>query len=388
MATRDRPRPGPGNAYNRSFAGNKTFAGRRGDQGEEAGWKLRGSGGSKIFGRRSGLRKSQGVDVSEARFTSGFQYSDPIFHKGYDPLRLIEGVRPLVSSTIYVKKGGLKLLGSSWEKFYGQLRGSTVVLLDHSFTDLGGFSQNPPIVGMFNVTGCEISTKSAGECLVLRKPGHSAALHLRFESSIAFNEWEPFLGAAARQRRVTLRDFEVLHAIGKGASGKVFLVRDKRTGEKLALKSIDKASLFKSRSAYRHAVDERLMLELSIGQPFFTQLRYAFQTYHKVYFVTEFCEGGDLFYYLRTHGGCLKEAQARRLAAETILALEFIHSQGFIYRDLKPENVLLDKDGHVKLADFGLCKKLDGGGDAGLTTTICGTHTYAAPEMLIVRQYG
>lgn len=197
--------------------------------------------------------------------------------------------------------------------------------------------------------------------------------------------WEKALTKGASQRVVGISDFEFISPIGKGASGKVFLVTDRKTGEKLALKVIDKRKVFESRSGYRHALDERLALEMVDGHPFFCRLRYAFQTRAYFYLAVDFYNGGDLYQYLRTHNGRLKEPQVRNVAAEICLALEHMHNLGFVYRDLKPENVLLDSKGHVRLADFGLCKLLP---NRSLTNTICGTHTYAAPEMLSLRNYG
>lgn len=328
--------------------------------------KLRRSfSGSRLFGRRSGLRQAHrggGQAAKSETAAQGFQYASPVFHNAYDPARLLKALPSLVSGIVRFKKGGIKALGATFETHFAELRGATILLFDAEYSDWAGAATNPPVQGLFNVLGCEITKKAPGDHLVLRKPRDITTIHMDFQGDTsACKEWERYLTAAAKQHRVTLSDFEILKAIGKGASGKVFLVRDKRTGEMLALKSIDKTTLFKSRSAYRHAIDERLMLELSLNEPFFIQLKYAFQTYRKIYFVTEFCEGGDLFYYLKTHGGTLNEAQARRLSAETILALEYMHTHGIVYRDLKPENVLLDHQGHLKLADFGLCKRLEGG---------------------------
>ena len=92
-----------------------------------------------------------------------------------------------------------------------------------------------------------------------------------------------------------------------------------------------------------------------INHPFIVKLHYAFQTPERLYFVIDFLNGGELFFHLRKETK-FNEDRARFYAAEIILALECLHGNGIIYRDLKPENVILDSEGHIKLTDFGLCK--------------------------------
>lgn len=254
----------------------------------------------------------------------------------------------------------------------------------------GPLVDHPPpkdavILAVFTVERClVIRPRQKSPVLKISNPSHPNHIWLRFDNDADCLAWEKALSAVAAQRVVGISDFEFISPIGKGASGKVFLVSDRSTGEKLALKVIDKAKVFENKSSFRHALDERLALEMVDGHPFFSRLRYAFQTHDFFYLAIDFYDGGDLYQYLRTHNGRLKEPQVRAVAAEVILALEHLHSLGFVYRDLKPENVLLDNKGHVRLADFGLCKFM---ADKPLTNTICGTHTYAAPEML-VRNYG
>mmetsp|Transcript_10047 Transcript_10047/g.26836 ORF Transcript_10047/g.26836 Transcript_10047/m.26836 type:complete len:618 (+) Transcript_10047:93-1946(+) len=211
-------------------------------------------------------------------------------------------------------------------------------------------------------------------------------------------KWLAALTSSQSTRTVGLTDFEILASLGKGASGKVFLVRDKLTGEELALKVIEKSSVYETNDAYRHALDERLVLELATEHPFILNLNFAFQSDKRLYLVTEYCAGRDLFDYLKARGRPLPEKRARRLVAEIILALEHIHSLGVIYRDLKLENVLLDFEGHVRVADFGLSKLLTTPDGELLSDqssikvqgarTFCGTREYVAPEMLLGKQYG
>jgi serine/threonine protein kinase len=242
------------------------------------------------------------------------------------------------------------------------------------------------ILAMFSVQGATVTRAPRGLTIRIRVSGSKHNIWLKFGSELVAAKWEHALRHAASARVACLSDFEFLSAIGKGASGKVFLVRDRRTGEKLALKVIAKDRVFETRSGYRHALDERLALQVVTNEPFFTRLRYAFHTRSNFYLALDFYEGGDLYQYLRMHGGRMAEPQVRIVAAEVVLAIEHLHAAGFVFRDLKPENVLIGADGHVRLADFGLSKFLPPSNP--LTATICGTYVYVSPEALAARHYG
>mmetsp|Transcript_38487 Transcript_38487/g.36847 ORF Transcript_38487/g.36847 Transcript_38487/m.36847 type:complete len:307 (-) Transcript_38487:30-950(-) len=124
---------------------------------------------------------------------------------------------------------------------------------------------------------------------------------------------------------------------------------------------------------------ERKILE-QVDHPFIVKLHYAFQTPQKLYYVMDFLNGGELFTHLRREGK-FSEDRARFYAAEILAALHCLHEHGIIYRDLKPENVLLDQDGHLKLTDFGLSKLGLHGNKT--TYTFCGTPEYLAPEIIV-----
>lgn len=178
--------------------------------------------------------------------------------------------------------------------------------------------------------------------------------------------------------KVSLKEFDVVRMIGKGSFGKVLLVRKKRSSQLYAVKILSKPTIVQKQQV-EHTRTERRVLA-SISHPFVVCLHYAFQTKDKLYFVLDYCPGGDLFFHL-SRVGCFPEEMAKFYAAEIVLALIHLHEQGIVYRDLKPENIMLDVDGHVKLADFGLAKEgitseLDG------TYTMCGTPEYLPPEIL------
>lgn len=341
----------------------------------------------------------------------------------FDPLALLRNTPPTDSVPVQLRHGRMF---RGWDCFVMELRAETILLYETSVGEWQESENYTSLVGLFSLMGTRVSRKD-GTTVRVRKDGESASIDLRFTTDSLANAWEELLGTTAGVRVVGVSDFNVIAAIGKGASGSVFLVRDMKTGSKLALKSIEKKhSVFESRSSHRHAIDERLVMGLTDGHKCFVQLRYAFQTKTKIYLATEFCEGGDIFFYIMQNNGGLDEERACFIAAEVVLALEKLHEIGIIYRDLKPENILLDAEGHIRIADFGLCKLLkddkltttgapspvspdagtffatspaaaaraSGGVPTGRgadrrekgrlrrTKTVCGTHSYVAPEML------
>jgi serine/threonine protein kinase len=183
-----------------------------------------------------------------------------------------------------------------------------------------------------------------------------------------------------KRKTISKCDFEEIKLIGKGSYGKVLLVRKKMTEKLYAMKILEK-SLIRLNKQEDHTMTERAILE-KIDHPFIVKLYYAFQTSQRLYLITEFMQGGDYFYHLRRERR-FSEEKTRFYMAEIVLALEYLHNNKYIYRDLKPENVLLGLDGHVKLTDFGLSKLTSG----DKAYTICGTAEYLAPEILLEKGY-
>ncbi|KAI7907197.1 kinase-like domain-containing protein [Cokeromyces recurvatus] len=175
-------------------------------------------------------------------------------------------------------------------------------------------------------------------------------------------------------RKVCLDDFEMLKLLGRGAYGKVMLCRHKESGILYAMKVLKKASLFVHAKNAEHMKAERQILE-EVRHPFIVQLFYAFQTNDRLYLILEYATGGELFTHMASER-MFSEDVARFYIAELILALEHLHDLGIVYRDLKPENCLLDREGHIRLTDFGLSKVSIEGSRAN---TICGTTEYMAP---------
>jgi serine/threonine protein kinase len=210
------------------------------------------------------------------------------------------------------------------------------------------------------------------------------ALQLQAQQQAAFQHQFQSLEAAAaeaemrKKEKVSLDGFIMIKVIGKGSFGKVLLVKKKDTGNIYAMKVLRKENIIK-RNQVEHTRTERHVLGY-VRHPFIVGLNYAFQTEEKLYFVLDYCAGGELFFHLGKVQR-FPEPRARFYAAEITLAIEYVHDLGIIYRDLKPENVLLDSNGHIRLTDFGLSKEGIQDDFSG-ANSFCGTPEYLAPEIL------
>lgn len=179
--------------------------------------------------------------------------------------------------------------------------------------------------------------------------------------------------------KYTLTDFVIQRTLGTGSFGRVHLVQSKHNQRFYAVKVLKKAQVVKMKQV-EHTNDERRMLQ-KVKHPFLITLWGTFQDSKNLYMVMDFIEGGELFSLLRKSQR-FPNPVAKFYAAEVTLALDYLHSHEIIYRDLKPENLLLDRHGHLKITDFGFAKEVP-----DITWTLCGTPDYLAPEVVSSKGY-
>ncbi|KAH6564395.1 hypothetical protein BASA62_007960 [Batrachochytrium salamandrivorans] len=185
-------------------------------------------------------------------------------------------------------------------------------------------------------------------------------------------------------RGVGLDDFNFLAVIGKGNFGKVMLAEEKFTQRYYAIKVLKKEFIIENDEVESTKSEKRVFLAANKERhPFLVNMHSSFQTESRVYFVMEFVSGGDLMWHIQQQQ--FSEKRARFYACEVLLALEYFHQNNIVYRDLKLDNILLTPTGHIKIADYGLCKEnMPHGASTG---TFCGTPEFMAPEILSERPY-
>ncbi|KAK7291823.1 hypothetical protein RIF29_07275 [Crotalaria pallida] len=159
-----------------------------------------------------------------------------------------------------------------------------------------------------------------------------------------------------KRHKICVDDFDLLTIIGRGAFGEVTLCREKKTGYIYAMKKLKKSEMLR-RGQVEHVRAERNLLA-EVASDCIVKLYYSFQDMEHLYLIMEYLPGGDIMTLL-IREETLTETVARFYIAQSVLAIESIHKHNYIHRDIKPDNLLLDQNGHMKLSDFGLCKPLD-----------------------------
>ena len=158
-------------------------------------------------------------------------------------------------------------------------------------------------------------------------------------------------------KTVELDDFQIIKVLGRGSFGKVCLVQYKPTKEYYAMKSLKKDVLLDQDQVESTILEKKILQTLD--HPFLVGMIFCFQTEERIYFIMPFIRGGELFQHLRTEK-IFKEDKVRFYAASIGIALDYLHNHGIIYRDIKPENILIGEDGYLKLIDFGMAKMVQG----------------------------
>ena len=177
----------------------------------------------------------------------------------------------------------------------------------------------------------------------------------------------------------TINNFDFIKTIGKGSFGRVVLAQHRENKTYHAIKILLKRKVVKLHEV-EHTLSEKSLLS-SISFPFIVNLDSSFKDNSNLYMVLEYVPGGEMLMHLQRHG-CFPESDAKFYTAQLVLALEYMHNLDLVYRDLKPENVLFDTKGYLKLVDFGFAKRV-----RGRTWSIVGTPEYLAPEIVLGHGY-
>lgn len=209
-------------------------------------------------------------------------------------------------------------------------------------------------------------------------------VELGIDDSESIQHWlTAFQTVTTLFKSLSISDFKIISVLGRGSYGKVMLAQRKSDGAYFAIKSIRKKRLIDENKIESITAERNILIRMN--NPFIVHLHFAFQSETKIFLGLDYAAGGDLFYHMEQVGKVPVD-DVRLYIAELAIALNYIHSLGIVYRDVKPENVMLDGNGHILLTDFGLSKDLAHTKDKR-TNTFCGTADYLAPEIVKGEDY-
>lgn len=196
------------------------------------------------------------------------------------------------------------------------------------------------------------------------------------------NDFEPCVSVTIdpNNNKLNLNDLERICTIGKGSFGRVYLVRHSPSDQYFALKTLSISKVVSTRQT-EHVHSEKRILSC-LSHPFIVKMYCTASDRRSLHMLFEYLSGGELFSYLRASKN-FSTHMSRFYAAEIISALQYLHTKQIVYRDLKLENLMLNKDGHVKITDFGFAKEI-----SEKTWTMCGTPEYLAPEIITHEGHG
>ncbi|EGR33658.1 protein kinase domain protein [Ichthyophthirius multifiliis] len=178
------------------------------------------------------------------------------------------------------------------------------------------------------------------------------------------------------QKQIGIELYNIISNIGQGSYGNIYLVQHKNNKKYYAMKVLNKEQLI-NKNMVKYAITEKNVMR-KCNSPFVVKIYHAFQTDKYLIIIIDYCPGGDLYQYLMEQKR-FDEQLSLKYLCEVLIAVEELHCNNIIYRDMKPENIVLSTDGHIKLIDFGLSKECNG---IGVASTFCGSAVYLAPEVI------
>uniref|UniRef100_A0A673HAT4 protein kinase C n=1 Tax=Sinocyclocheilus rhinocerous TaxID=307959 RepID=A0A673HAT4_9TELE len=323
----------------------------------------------------------QGTLFTEVRF------NNPVIER-HPKLQRQKRIFPKEKGKNFLRAAQMNMNFATW----GRLMMSVLPPCNSTVTAL-----SPPLPGSEPMSPPTVSTPpSSGDSAVVKlnfseeRPAKPLRLHLAQNPttdaslSAVLSLYGVYILFHRREEGMQMEDFNCISVLGRGHFGKVLLAEFRRTGKLYAIKALKKGDVVTRDEVDSLICEKRIFETINVFRhPFLVNLYGCFQTPDHVCFVMEYSPGGDLMTHI--HNSIFSERQARFYSACVLLGLEFLHQNRIVYRDLKLDNLLMDSDGFVRIADFGLCKEGMGHGDR--TSTFCGTPEFLAPEVLTDSTY-